>query len=226
MNQDRSSTRPAAHKPFCFGTRRWYLPLAAIALFVVISLLYFDALIFYATDAFWHTEPAQELGRIADDLGHRVTVFLIGVLLIVLSRQRWRTMAPAMLFGLAIQGLLVNAIKGLVGRSRPCDLADLGVAPAFHGPAYDGNSFPSGHATVAFMIATLAAAYFPRWRWPAYALAVFVALGRIALDKHFLSDVTVGATLGYLVACLMLYRWPLPQAPSADASAEAHTDPD
>ena len=120
----------------------------------------------------------------------------------------------------------MDGLKYLAGRSRPCDLDDLGVTPAFYGPGYDGNSFPSGHAAFAFMLAAVAAAYFPRWRRPAYVLAVLIASGRLLLDKHFLSDVIVGALVGYLIARLLLRLWPPgDSAPSSTSPAPANTAP-
>jgi membrane-associated phospholipid phosphatase len=53
----------------------------------------------------------------------------------------------------------------------------------------------------------------PRRRWPAYAVATFIACGRLMLDKHYLSDVLLGAALGYLIAYLLLRLWP-PQDPA------------
>jgi hypothetical protein len=64
------------------------------------------------------------------------------------------------------------------------------------------NSFPSGHTTQAFAAATfLNEEYQDRYKWMPYAsygLASSVGLLRVANNKHFISDVLVGAGLGIL----------------------------
>jgi len=61
-------------------------------------------------------------------------------------------------------------------------------------------SFPSGHASDAFTLATVFERHYG-WKWgvPAYALAATMGYSRIVRDKHYLSDVVAGATLGYIV---------------------------
>lgn len=77
--------------------------------------------------------------------------------------------------------------------------------PAPHVPnplfdlAFDRFSFPSGHATNAFALGTVAALSFPAVTPLAGALAGSIALSRVLLGRHFLSDVIAGALLGVLV---------------------------
>ncbi len=64
-----------------------------------------------------------------------------------------------------------------------------------------GRSFPSGHATTSFAFASVVAHRYPqnRWvKWGAYALATGVSLSRYPAKKHFLSDILIGGTLGYV----------------------------
>jgi membrane-associated phospholipid phosphatase len=64
------------------------------------------------------------------------------------------------------------------------------------------NSFPSGHTTQAFAAATfLNEEYKDRYPWMPYAsytVASSVGLLRVANNRHYISDVLVGAGLGYL----------------------------
>jgi membrane-associated phospholipid phosphatase len=64
----------------------------------------------------------------------------------------------------------------------------------------NNQSFPSGHASDAFTLATVVERHCG-WKWgvPAYALAATIGFSRIVRDKHYLSDVLAGATLGYVV---------------------------
>jgi hypothetical protein len=58
-------------------------------------------------------------------------------------------------------------------------------------------SFPSGHASTTFATATVLQRHLG-WKAgvPAYALATYVAASRVQVQRHFLSDVTLGAALG------------------------------
>lgn len=95
---------------------------------------------------------------------------------------------------------ITTGIKELSGRTRPNKTGD---AFLFEGPG-GGNSFPSGHATVAFAVATtLSNVYGDDYAWVpwvAYPVATGTALSRINDNKHWASDVFVGALVGYAVA--------------------------
>ena len=76
---------------------------------------------------------------------------------------------------------------------------------AFHIQRPDGssyNSFPSGHTTQAFAAATfLNEEYKNTYRWMPYAsytVASSVGILRVANNRHYISDVLVGAGLGFL----------------------------
>ena len=61
-------------------------------------------------------------------------------------------------------------------------------------------SFPSGHTANAFAIARLMhRSHGPRIGVPLYALGIFVAAGRVEDNRHYFSDVIMGAALGLVV---------------------------
>lgn len=72
-------------------------------------------------------------------------------------------------------------------------------------------SFPSGHTTKAFALATSLSWAYPKWyvAFPAYAWAGAVGYSRIHLGLHYPSDVLMGAILGTGSAFLscQLNRW-------------------
>jgi hypothetical protein len=74
--------------------------------------------------------------------------------------------------------------------------------PGSHGAFWGGGrSFPSGHAAMSFAFASAIAHRYPnkRWvKWSAYAFASGVALSRYPAKRHYLSDILVGSTLGYV----------------------------
>jgi membrane-associated phospholipid phosphatase len=66
-----------------------------------------------------------------------------------------------------------------------------------------GNSFPSGHASGSFALATVFAYEYGReHRWVPYAsygLASLVAASRMSAQQHWASDIFVGGTMGFLI---------------------------
>jgi len=108
----------------------------------------------------------------------------------------------------AAAGILDQIVKNLLCRARP-SAADAGAFftgfPCFPAP-YAVASFPSGHATTAFALATVLSLWYPRWTAAWLALAAIVGWSRIALGSHFPSDVAAGAILGVAVA-LAFVRW-------------------
>ena len=111
----------------------------------------------------------------------------------------WKQWEVVEFFGiLGLAGIVVS-IKFLVRRERP---------QGEWGSIYrntDPHSFPSGHAARAFLIPIIASAFAPVWL--AVILWVWgplVALARVAMGVHYLSDIIVGAVLGVIVALIGL----------------------
>lgn len=91
-------------------------------------------------------------------------------------------------------GLVTEALKLASGRTRP--LHEDGRGDFFD----SGNSFPSGHSTTAWTLATVIAKEYkhrPLVKWGAYGLAAAVSVSRYTGRNHFLSDVLVGSAIGY-----------------------------
>ncbi len=112
-----------------------------------------------------------------------------------------------------ITGAAVETVtKFLSGRTRPSYYpSGTEPEPRFLGPfsktavTSSGkklySSFPSGHTTVAFAAATVFALEYrdkPLIPIVAYSAATMIGLSRITENKHWITDVFVGAALGYL----------------------------
>ncbi|WP_158611036.1 phosphatase PAP2 family protein [Aurantiacibacter spongiae] len=70
----------------------------------------------------------------------------------------------------------------------------------------DANSFPSGHASMAFSAATrIAERRGLSEGIPAFALAGFVGVARVQADKHYWHDVAAGAGIGVLSGILLTH---------------------
>jgi endonuclease/exonuclease/phosphatase family metal-dependent hydrolase/membrane-associated phospholipid phosphatase len=133
-----------------------------------------------------------------------VSAGLIGVGLV--GDRPQLTRAGGRLVGsLVIAGTGTFAIKKVVGRARPS--ADLG-AFVFR-PFTHNESLPSGHTAMAFALATSLADELNRlWLTVGlYALATGTAWSRMNDDRHWVSDVSLGALIGTTAAKLMNGRW-------------------
>ena len=116
-----------------------------------------------------------------------------------LGNTFWRPWALTVLLSIIGLAVIVLAIKFTIRRRRP---------EGEWGGMYrstDPHSFPSGHAARAILIGVLAIGLGPGWL--AILLCVWaplVALARVAMGLHFLSDVTAGAVLGAIAGGIVL----------------------
>jgi membrane-associated phospholipid phosphatase len=115
----------------------------------------------------------------------------------------WKEWAVVQFGGICLLAVTVLLIKFRIKRKRP---------EGEWGRIYrlsDPHSFPSGHAARAFLIATIASGLGPSslaialWVW-----APLVALARVAMGVHFLSDVLAGAVFGIFIAWVGLQVYP------------------
>ena len=89
--------------------------------------------------------------------------------------------------------MIFVTVKRAVGRKRPCHIEPHCWATLL---PPDQFSFPSGHSITAFAIAVSLGLFYPVVFPVMLFLAFSIALSRILLGMHFLSDVVVGALLG------------------------------
>jgi undecaprenyl-diphosphatase len=111
----------------------------------------------------------------------------------------WKKWAVVQFVSISVLVVLVMSIKFLVRRRRP---------EGEWGGIYrntDPHSFPSGHAARSFLIAVVAMGLGPvglavvLWVW-----APLVALARVSMGVHYVSDVLAGAVFGIIVALIGL----------------------
>ena len=89
---------------------------------------------------------------------------------------------------LVVSTLLAEGLKQAVHKKRP--------------DGSDYKSFPSGHATAAFTVATMQAHFHPKQAIFWYAGASAIAASRVKLHRHYTVDVLAGALLGFGTARL------------------------
>jgi membrane-associated phospholipid phosphatase len=137
--------------------------------------------------------------------------------LLLAWRRHWLRLGA---FALAVVSseLVIGPVKAAVGRPRPP--GSLIVT--------SGASFPSGHAvasavTAVGLVLVLAAPGPTRWRWEVRAVvfATVMALSRVYLRAHWLSDVVAGGLVGAGLAL----GWPALLASIRGRTAPADPEP-
>ena len=134
-----------------------------------------------------------------------VLAFVLAVVETARTRSRW--VAPFLLIVVAGNGILTTTIKNFADRVRP----ELNPTAETLGP-----SFPSGHSSWSAAFFAAAALLLARGRGRraqialtgvAAGLAVAIAVSRVLLDVHWLSDVVAGLALGWawFAACAIAF---------------------
>ena len=99
-------------------------------------------------------------------------------------------------------------LKNVFGRLRPYEIFTHGDWS--HVWFAGGNSFPSGHIAFFWGLFLPLLYLFPRWRIALLIIPLFIALGRIDMSFHFLSDVLCAIALAAfvtLIAAHLLSHW-------------------
>jgi membrane-associated phospholipid phosphatase len=121
---------------------------------------------------------------------------VIVVLALILFFAGDHLLAYGLILGALTLWLAVELVKALVHRRRPfIRLTQARIV----GHRAGGRSFPSGHTSQAFFMATLLAGYFHAGVWAMcllYAIALLVGITRIYVGAHYPRDVLAGAILG------------------------------
>ena len=117
--------------------------------------------------------------------------------------ERFRALLATVL-AVSVGIALFLGLKRACGRKRPCAMEPHSWATLL---PPDQFSFPSGHTITAFSVALSLATFYPALLMGLLFCAFSVALSRILLGMHFLSDVlagaAIGSALGYTAALLL-----------------------
>ncbi len=139
---------------------------------------------------FLHTRRLHELGDAGALIGGPIVsaggitgLFLAGR---VSQNQSFQKLTYSLAQATAMSMALAGIVKPAVRRARP-DLDNR-------------RSFYSGHTSNAFAwAAVISRGHGVEISIPSYAVAVLIGASRLEMNKHYLTDVTVGATVGYLI---------------------------
>lgn len=186
--------------------------------FIVYSLFLFTGLIFLVkagkAASFVYLNPYHQTAL--DTFFANFTllgdgVFPVVIFIVLLCMRRF-FQASQLMTAFLLSALLTQILKNVFSMPRPKQFFIPGQYPYFiEGITHTGfSSFPSGHSTSIFALATILALFAKDKKWNvAYLLgAVAVGYSRIYLGQHFLGDVLVGSFIGMMTAVLVHWLFP------------------
>ena len=103
-----------------------------------------------------------------------------------------------------VNSILTTTMKLNIKRERPFSAYPNDITKHTSGGSY---SFPSGHTSLAFTVATSLSLTYPKWYviLPSYTWASSIAYSRMYLGVHYPTDVLMGATVGTVSSMLTHY---------------------
>ncbi len=156
------------------------------------------------------THPViDHIGNAGNRLGDGLILVLIslgiGAVGFALSRPSWKSAGLHTLLAHGVAGLFTQTLKHTIGRPRPRLMhgQDWKMAPSVES-GFD--SFPSGHTTASFAVATVLAHYFPKGKMVWFGLAAFIGICRVIKGSHFPTDVLGGLLLGIVTGLAIVHR--------------------
>ena len=209
-----SNLKQAFTKPFHMTKKDWGT-LGKFALVAGAVALADESIQRFALDLRNHNRGVRDIGRQVTNFGGLYEAYTLGALGaygFLFKNKKMQTTTLLALQSYITGAAVENVLKFLSGRQRPYafNSNQVEAEPTFRGPfskIYDaeGNrlngAFPSGHTTVAFAAATVYAMEYKDKPWVpvlCYTSASLIGLSRITENKHWATDVLVGAALGYL----------------------------
>jgi membrane-associated phospholipid phosphatase len=163
------------------GNRVWRLnPTAGVA--SVVGWIVALAVIVACSSGARADTAEYHLAKFASDEGNLYFLTLGVFLPLATAGKEGRDHTLRIGDALCTDAILTEALKSATHEKRP------------DGDGYD--SFPSGHASAAFAVATAESHFHPKQAPYWYAGATLIAWSRVRLDRHSAQDVVAGAALG------------------------------
>ena len=184
--------------------RKIWIVLIVMAVIALIAAFLLDQ----ATANWITTHSSAELkqmmrivSRVGDWPAHAIAGAIGIAIAFAVGSKAWMRIFLAMLIALAIAGVTTRAIKIATGRARP----SVKTEARWNGPQFSSkyHAFPSGHtaSSTAFFVALFLAR--KKIGAPLLLIPILIALSRMIVGAHYLSDVTFAAIIGVICAFLV-----------------------
>jgi membrane-associated phospholipid phosphatase len=185
--------------------RRIWILSVVVAVIALMAAFLLDQ----ATANWINTHSSPELkqmmrmvSRVGDWPAHMIAGTIGIAIAFAVGSKAWMKIFLAMLLALAIAGITTRAIKIATGRARP----SVKTEARWNGPQLSSkyHAFPSGHtaSSTAFFVALFLAR--KKIGAPLLLIPILIALSRMIVGAHYLSDVTFAAIIGVICAFLAL----------------------
>ncbi|MES2122048.1 MAG: phosphatase PAP2 family protein [Chlamydiota bacterium] len=119
-----------------------------------------------------------------------------------IKNEFWAKRCLNLVVAIPLSIAIVDILKALLGRARP-DSPLYGFT--FFASSNSFYSFPSAHACTIGAICGTLSCFYPRYSIPLSVAALILALSRVILLEHYLSDVIAGVVIG-LIASQWTYK--------------------
>ncbi len=166
------------------------------------AILRFDSTFFLLLNHLPHNALFNTFGIGLSAIGTAGIVWIaLGVILFFREEKKDHLFfAPILLSAGASWILVEKIIKPFVARPRPT----LEMGAIILGLDLADFSFPSGHATIAWALATVLAHKEPKYKLFFFILAFLISFSRIYIGKHYPLDVIAGGVLGWGIGRITL----------------------
>ncbi len=142
---------------------------------------------------------------ITNDKGLKIIYALAMIILLWKGNKtlRWMVLGSILAMVLSDQ-ISAGLLKNWIGRIRPCHTLDINTINLLVGCG-GGKSMPSAHAANAFGQAVFFSYYYKNAKLYLFTYATLIALSRVFVGVHYLSDIIAGALVGTIAAFIIIY---------------------
>ncbi len=129
-------------------------------------------------------------------------IYLMGIVLLLFLlrfKKNWKMVLIALTSGVAARFLVTGLIRLLKPRGRPFTINEVSLLI----DRVNEQSFPSGHASFAFGLATIVYLYNKKWGIVFFVSALLISIARVFAGVHWPADILAGAAVGIFTGWLV-----------------------